>query len=109
MACGEDQCTARVEVPFAIATGMVPNPTGTAAALRGVRSPRCRMWSAIDDWYGEDVPEQQGMVKREQPVTPEVALRNSGTGTGTRIVMRNSSRNCIYAGNVRVVCSSEWA
>src|SRR6266511_4788956 len=42
-------------------TGMLRNPTGM------LRNPRCRMWSPIDDWYRDDVPERQRTVKREQP------------------------------------------
>jgi hypothetical protein len=31
--------------------------------------PRCWMWSPIDDWYREDVPERLLLVKEKQPQT----------------------------------------
>jgi hypothetical protein len=34
------------------------------------------MWSPIDDWYREDVPEHGRTMKREQPVTQEGAMAN---------------------------------
>jgi hypothetical protein len=58
------------------------------------------MWSPIDDWYREDVPERGRTLEREQPITQEGAFNNSGTGT--RIVMRNPAQDFIDPRNVRV-------
>src|SRR6266540_1460225 len=33
--------------------------------------PHCILWSPIDDWYREDIPERQPLVRRKQPETQE--------------------------------------
>jgi hypothetical protein len=43
------------------------------------------MWSPIDAWYGDDVPEPQQVVKWEQPAKQESAFNNSGWGILVKI------------------------
>lgn len=55
---------------------------GCSKMWHDTQCPRCKLWSPIDDWYREDVPERQPAVRRRQPETQEelsTALRDGDT------------------------------
>jgi hypothetical protein len=43
-----------------------------AKVWHDTQCPRCRLWSPIDDWYHEDLPEPQVAAEQEQPETQAV-------------------------------------